>query len=65
MGWTCQHDLKGYCKLLKVDCVPGRKGCILKKSEYVFTTGSYEEDKKIKDAKTQEEVDWAALARSN
>jgi len=64
MGWTCQHDLKGYCKLLKVDCVPGRKGCILKKSEYVFSTGSYEEDKKVKEEQTQE-VDWAALARSN
>lgn len=64
MGWTCQHDLKGYCKLLKVDCVPGRKGCILKKSEYVFSTGSYEEDKRVKEEQTQE-VDWAALARSN
>jgi len=64
MGWTCQHDLKGHCKLLKVDCIPGRKGCILKKSEYIFSTGSYEEDKKVKDSQ-KEEIDFIALARSN
>ena len=64
MGWTCQHDLQGYCKLIKKDCVPGMKGCILKKSEYIFTTGSYEDDKKAKDEKAQE-IDFAALARSN
>lgn len=65
MGWTCQHDVKGYCKLLKKDCLPGIKGCILKKSEYTFTTGSYEEDKKIAQSKQSEEIDFAALARSN
>ncbi len=66
MGWTCQHDANGYCKLLKKDCLPGIKGCILKKSEYIFTTGSYEEDKKIQDEKgKKEEIDFAALARSN
>ena len=64
MGWTCQHDANGYCKLLKTSCVPGIKGCILKKSEYIFTTGSYEEDKKRADEK-KEEIDFAALARSN
>lgn len=66
MGWTCQHDANGYCKLLKTPCIPGIKGCILKKSEYFFTTGSYEEDKKIQDSKEKKaEIDFAALARSN
>lgn len=65
MGWTCQHDHKGYCKLIKKPCVPGMKGCILKKSEYTFTTGSYEEDKKNKEENKPEEIDFAALARSN
>ena len=65
MGWTCQHDHNGYCKLLNTACVPGIKGCILKKSEYIFTTGSYEEDKKIQDGKEKEVIDFAALARSN
>ncbi len=46
MGWTCQHDEKGFCKLLKVPCLPGIKGCTINKgAEVVFTTGSYEEDK--------------------
>jgi len=64
MGWTCQHDLKGHCKLLNVPCVPGIKGCILGKSEYTFSTGNYEEDKKRADEKA-EQIDFAALARSN
>ncbi len=64
MGWTCQHDANGYCKLLKTSCVPGIKGCILKKSEYIFSSGSYEEDKKRADEK-KEVIDFAALARSN
>ena len=46
MGWTCQHDYKGDCKLLKKPCLPGMKGCILGKSGYTFSTGNYEEDKK-------------------
>lgn len=66
MGWTCQHDHNGYCKLIKKACVPGMKGCILQKSEYIFSTGSFEEDKKIQDSKEpKEEIDFAALARSN
>lgn len=65
MGWTCQHDEKGFCKLLKVPCQPGIKGCTINKgAEVVFTTGSYEEDKKRSDS-SQEEIDFAALARSN
>ena len=66
MGWTCQHDYKGYCKLIKKECVPGMKGCILKSSDYTFSTGSFEEDKKLQDSKSkEEEIDFAALARSN
>lgn len=66
MGWTCQHDYKGYCKLIKKECVPGMKGCILKSSDYIFSTGSFEEDKKLKEGeKEKEEIDFAALARSN
>jgi len=65
MGWTCQHDHQGYCKLIKKACIPGMKGCILKKSEgIIFTTGDFEEDKKAQD-KNKEEIDFAALARSN
>ena len=51
MGWTCQHDYKGECKLVKKPCVPGMKGCTLKSSEYVFSTGSYEDDKKAQETK--------------
>lgn len=65
MGWTCQHDFAGECKLLKKPCVPGIKGCILGKSEYTFSSGSYEEDKRRKEAKEQPAIDFAALARSN
>ncbi len=66
MGWTCQHDYKGYCKLIKKECVPGMKGCILKSSEYTFSTGSFEEDKKRQEKqKEKEEIDFAALARSH
>jgi len=64
MGWTCQHDFDGYCKLIKKPCVPGMKGCVLKSSEYIFTTGNYEEDKKAQEQKT-EQIDFAALAREN
>lgn len=66
MGWTCQHDYKGYCKLIKKECLPGMKGCILKSSDYIFSTGSFEEDKKLKEEeKETQEIDFAALARSN
>ncbi|MEO1954751.1 MAG: hypothetical protein ABGW74_08600 [Campylobacterales bacterium] len=65
MGWTCQHDFKGYCKLIKRACVPGMKGCILKQSGITFSTGSFEEDKKAKEQNKKEEIDFAQLARSN
>jgi hypothetical protein len=65
MGWTCQHDSKGFCKLLKVPCLPGTKGCILNKgAEVIFTTGSYEEDKKKLEC-LEEEIDFTELARNN
>ena len=64
MGWTCQHDFDGYCKLIKKPCTPGMKGCILQKSEYIFSAGSYEDDKKAKEKK-REQIDFAALAREN
>ena len=65
MGWTCQHDYKGECKLVNKPCIPGMKGCTLKSSEYIFTTGNYEEDKKRDDEKQIDAIDFAALARSN
>ncbi|MEA1891690.1 MAG: hypothetical protein U9N33_03160 [Campylobacterota bacterium] len=40
------------------------KGCTLKSSEYIFSTGSFEDDKKADEEKKQE-IDFAALARSN
>ncbi|MCK4737383.1 MAG: hypothetical protein KAT10_02410 [Sulfurimonas sp.] len=64
MGWTCQHDHKGYCKLIKKPCVPGMNGCILKSSDgIIFSDGNLEKDKK-KEEKNGE-IDFAALARSN
>lgn len=66
MGWTCQHDYQGYCKLLKKECLPGVKGCILKSSEYIFTTGSFDEDKKASQNQTKnQELDFSELAKSN
>ncbi len=65
MGWTCQHDHQGFCKLLKVTCSPGIKGCILNKGkhEYFFSSGNYEEDKKREEQKCSEEIDFVALAK--
>jgi hypothetical protein len=63
MGWTCQHDDRGFCKLLKTPCIPGIKGCTINKgAEVVFTTGSYEEDKKKSEG---EEIDFAELFKNN
>lgn len=65
MGWSCQYDSKGFCKLLNIFCQPGIKGCTLNKgAEVLFTTGSYENDKKKAEEKI-EEIDYAALARSH
>ena len=62
MGWTCQHDYKGYCKRVEKPCVPGMKGCTLN-GDFIFTNES-PTNKKEQDSKT-EEIDFAALARSN
>ena len=65
MGWTCQHDYKGYCKLIKKECVPGMKGCIINISDgIIFSSGNFEEDKKAADKK-QEEIDFSELVKSN
>ena len=65
MGWTCQHDSKGFCKLLKVPCLPGTQGCTINKgAEVVFTTGSFDEDKKRSEEK-KEEIDFSELAKRN
>ncbi|MFT7861041.1 MAG: hypothetical protein ABXS93_08895 [Sulfurimonas sp.] len=67
MGWTCQHDHKGFCKLLNVACTPGIKGCILNKgkNEYFFSSGDFEADKKREESKKEDSIDFAELARSN
>jgi hypothetical protein len=41
------------------------KGCTLKSSEYIFSTGNYENDKKAQESKDDKAIDFAALARSN
>lgn len=64
-GWTCQHDDKGFCRLLKVVCQPGIKGCTINKgAEVLFSSGNYEKDKEMAEEKT-ETIDFAALARSH
>ncbi|QOP40359.1 hypothetical protein [Sulfurimonas marina] len=67
MGWTCQHDHKGFCKLLNVTCTPGIKGCILNKGqhEYFFSSGDFEKDKEREESKKEDSIDFAALARSH
>lgn len=36
MTFTCPHfdPERDYCRLLKTDCVPGRRGCVLKGSVF-------------------------------
>lgn len=63
MGWTCQHDHQGQCKLLKQPCVPGTKGCTINKNAegIVFSQPpqySYEETH-------QEPIDYTTLSRSH
>jgi hypothetical protein len=57
MGWTCQHDYQGYCKRVEKPCIPGMKGCTLK-GDFIFSTKPQKDEEK-------EEIDFAALARSN
>ena len=28
-GWTCPHDRQGVCDIIKKECDPGHKGCVL------------------------------------
>ena len=68
MGWTCQYDHQGFCKRVKTMCEPGMKGCILQTTGIVFASQLDEhtpcpEDKEQE--KKKEEIDFAALARSN
>lgn len=64
-GWTCQHDEKGFCKLLKVLCQPGINGCTINKgAEVVFSSGNYEKDKKMAEEKNGM-INFSALARNN
>ena len=63
MGWSCQHDYKGYCKRVEKPCVPGMKGCTLKSSDYTFTNDRPKEYKD--DEAKSEKIDFAALARSH
>ena len=62
MGWSCQHDYKGYCKLVQKQCEPGMKGCTLK-GKFVFSSDLHVNEEK-KEEKV-EEIDFAALAKSN
>lgn len=61
MGWSCQHDYKGYCKRVEKPCVPGMRGCILKGSDYIFSG----EPEPKKEEEKKEEIDFAVLVRSH
>ena len=67
MGWTCQYDHKGFCKRVKTMCEPGMKGCILQTTGIVFSSQLDEQvsNHHDKEEKQKEEIDFAALARSN
>jgi hypothetical protein len=28
-GWSCPHDVEGICDIIKKECDPGDKGCVL------------------------------------
>ena len=64
MGWTCQHDHQGYCKLVHKPCVPGMKGCTLK-GDFLFAQELREEDTKEENKEQHEHIDFAALVRSH
>ena len=65
MGWTCQYDHQGFCKRVKTMCEPGMKGCILQTTGVVFSNERPNSYKEEKEEKKSEEIDFAALARSN
>lgn len=51
-SFSCPHIEfeKNYCFRLKVDCVPGRKGCVLNK-KFVFAIPAEERIKKLKNSR--------------
>jgi len=60
MGWSCQHDYRGECKLVQKTCSPGMKGCTLK-GDFIFNSPVHAKDNSTE---KKEEIDFAALARS-
>ncbi|MBN1838831.1 MAG: hypothetical protein JW802_02165 [Campylobacterales bacterium] len=28
-GWSCPHDVEGVCTIIRQECDPGHKGCVL------------------------------------
>lgn len=62
MGWTCQHDYKGQCKLVKKTCNPGMKGCTLK-GDFIFSNIPHAKEKEP--LLEEDVIDFAVLARSN
>jgi len=66
MGWTCQFDMKGFCKRVQKVCVPGMKGCILQTHEgIVFSNAPTQKEQKKEQNNPSASDDFAALARSN
>jgi len=65
MGWTCQHDHDGYCKLVQKACIPGMKGCILKRNDEGIIFSGDLHDTTETQRHEDETVDFAALARSH
>ena len=71
MSWTCQHDHKGYCKLIKKPCIPGMNGCILKNCDgIVFSDGNHkvsssEREGSLGYEKENSKIDFSTLVRSN
>ncbi len=65
MGWTCQHDHDGYCKLVQKPCVPGMKGCTLKRNAEGIVFSGDLRDTSEKEVQKNDAIDFAALARSH
>ncbi len=65
MGWTCQYDMKGFCKRVQKACVPGMKGCILQVHEGIVFSSAPQQQKDTRDKEQDDQPDFAALARSN
>ncbi len=35
-GWSCPHEVNGYCEKRKLPCEPGAKGCVLNKKNLIW-----------------------------